>query len=91
MAEDDELSCKEVVELVTEYLEHALLPNQQQLVAAHLADCPGCAIYVAQIRTTITLLQHLTTTPEFPQNKRALHQIFQSWKSREDDSLASGT
>ncbi|GAC1366078.1 MAG: hypothetical protein NVSMB44_29010 [Ktedonobacteraceae bacterium] len=42
MPTDDELSCQQVVELVTDYLENALLPEMRTRLDAHVAECPGC-------------------------------------------------
>ena len=53
------LACKEVVELVTEYLEGALLPEQRAQLEEHLADCPGCRNYMEQVRLTISMLYQI--------------------------------
>lgn len=50
-----EISCRDVVELVTEYLEGALPASDRVTFEQHLADCPGCAEYLAQMRETIRL------------------------------------
>jgi anti-sigma factor RsiW len=46
------ISCREVVELVTDYLDGALSPEELARMEAHLAACPRCVTYVEQIRTT---------------------------------------
>ena len=46
------ISCREVVEIVTDYLEGALAPEQRARVDAHLAVCGPCVEYVAQMRVT---------------------------------------
>jgi anti-sigma factor RsiW len=46
------ISCREVVELVTDYLDGALSPEELARMEAHLAACPPCVTYVEQIRTT---------------------------------------
>lgn len=46
------ISCREVVELVTDYLEGALEPGERERFEAHLAACDPCVVYVEQIRTT---------------------------------------
>jgi len=50
------LSCQEVVELVTAYLEDALPPARRALVQAHLDACDDCSRYLDQIRTTVGAL-----------------------------------
>jgi anti-sigma factor RsiW len=49
------ISCREVVELVTDYLEGALDPEVEARFAKHLELCPPCVEYVGQIRTTSRL------------------------------------
>ncbi len=47
------ITCQEVVELITEYLEAALPPDETSLLEEHLNLCEGCVRYAAQIRTTV--------------------------------------
>jgi anti-sigma factor RsiW len=47
------ISCQEVVELVTDYLEGALSPSDVARFEHHLTICDGCAYYVDQIRMTV--------------------------------------
>ena len=49
----EHVSCQEVVELVTHYLEGALSPDEAALFEQHLNFCDGCDWYVDQMRTTI--------------------------------------
>jgi predicted anti-sigma-YlaC factor YlaD len=76
----EELSCQEVVGLVTEYLEAALLPATQTLFEEHIADCPGCETYLRQIQKTIDMLHQLAEEPMFPETRQELLQVFQTWK-----------
>ena len=50
---NDEFSCQEMVEVVTDYLDDALPPDERQRFERHLSYCAGCSPYVAQIRQTI--------------------------------------
>ena len=45
--------CRDVVELMTDYLEGALSARDRARFEAHLADCPHCVEYLAQIKATI--------------------------------------
>ena len=49
----EHISCQEVVELVTDYLEGAMEPGEVARFEHHLSLCEGCAFYVEQIRMTI--------------------------------------
>lgn len=79
-SEQDTLTCQEVVELVTDYLENALLPRTQTLFEEHVAGCPGCTNYVRQVQITIDVLRKLTQEPIFPETKEELLEIFREWK-----------
>jgi anti-sigma factor RsiW len=48
-----DLTCQEVVEVVTDYLEGALTAEQVAAFEAHLTLCDGCKYYVEQMRITI--------------------------------------
>jgi anti-sigma factor RsiW len=54
-----DLACREFVAMITAYLEGALPAEDADLVRAHLDLCPGCAEYLAQMRTTIAHLGHV--------------------------------
>jgi predicted anti-sigma-YlaC factor YlaD len=75
------LVCKEVVELVSDYLEGVLLPEKRAALAEHLAGCPGCTNYLEQVRLTIGMLRALAQEPVFPATKEELLQVFQQWKA----------
>ena len=47
------ISCQEVVELVTDYLDGAMAPEDVARFDHHLSLCDGCVFYVDQIRMTI--------------------------------------
>ncbi len=53
------LTCREVVELVSDHLDGRLAPRQRARVTAHLAACAECAAYVEQVRATIAALRRL--------------------------------
>ena len=54
-----ELTCQELVELITAYLENAL-PTEQQRFEHHLTYCRGCRAYMDQMRVTLRLLGTLS-------------------------------
>jgi hypothetical protein len=53
----DELACKDLVELVADYLDGALAPDRKDALERHLAGCDGCVEYVDQIASTMRALQ----------------------------------
>jgi anti-sigma factor RsiW len=60
------MTCRELVEIVTEYLEEALSDRNRLRFEAHLADCPHCRLYLEQMRLTITALGRLRDLPPLP-------------------------
>jgi predicted anti-sigma-YlaC factor YlaD len=75
------LVCKEVVELVSDYLEGVLLPEKRAALEEHLAGCPGCTNYVEQVRLTIGMLRTLAQESVFPETKEELLLVFRQWKA----------
>jgi anti-sigma factor RsiW len=53
MADATAISCQEVVEVVTDYLEGKLAPEDVAIFEAHLVLCDGCQWYLDQMRITI--------------------------------------
>jgi predicted anti-sigma-YlaC factor YlaD len=74
------LTCQELVELVTEYLEDTLPPAERARFEEHLVVCPGCRIYLDQMRQTIHTLGTLTEESISPKAKQDLLQMFRDWK-----------
>jgi len=73
------LSCQELVELVTDYLEGALEPADRRRFDAHIAVCSGCTRYLEQLRETIRLTGTITTDDLTPEAARALLDAFAAW------------
>ena len=82
-ANPNELNCQEVVELVTDYLEQALLPEKQAQFEEHIEECPGCDTYLEQVQQTILMLRKLSAQQTFPETKQDLLEIFRNWKKDE--------
>ncbi|HEX2086073.1 MAG TPA: zf-HC2 domain-containing protein [Solirubrobacteraceae bacterium] len=57
------MTCRELVELVTEYLEDALPAGRRVRFEEHVAECEGCRAYLAQIRAVVWLLRRLADHP----------------------------
>jgi predicted anti-sigma-YlaC factor YlaD len=51
------MSCRELVELVTDYFEGALDADERARFEAHLDECPGCRTYLDQMRVTLRLVR----------------------------------
>jgi anti-sigma factor RsiW len=80
MIDVEALSCQELVELVTDYLEGALDDRDVRAFEGHLARCDGCTEYVEQLRATIRVTGTLTPEDLGPEAESALLQAFRDWK-----------
>lgn len=80
MIDTEALSCQELVELVTDYLEGALDERDLRAFEGHLAGCDGCTEYLEQMRTTIRLVGTLTPNDLTQAAETALLQAFRDWK-----------
>lgn len=78
-----EMSCAELVELVTAYLEDALDRETRSRFEAHLADCTGCERYLDQFRETIARLGELPPRTLSAQARSELVAAFRGWHGRE--------
>jgi anti-sigma factor RsiW len=81
------VSCQELVELVTAYLEGSLSDPDRAAFEAHLALCPGCETYLDQYRRTIGLLGGLTEESLSAPARDRLLAAFRGWRT----SSGSGT
>ncbi len=80
MSNPADLSCQELVELVTAYLEGALSPADRDRFEAHLAICQGCRNYLDQMRKTIALTGRLSEEAIPAEASRQLLEVFRDWK-----------
>ena len=77
-----ELSCRELVRLITDYLEGTLSVRDRRRFDRHLRGCDGCTTYVEQMRQTIRLSGTLTEQDISPAAREELLAVFRDWKSR---------
>jgi anti-sigma factor RsiW len=76
-----DLVCQQVVELVTAYLEGALSRSDRRRLDKHLAGCPLCTEYLAQIRETIRLTGRVAPEDLTPQMRADLTDVYRSWRA----------
>jgi anti-sigma factor RsiW len=75
----DELTCKELVELVTAYLDGLLPSEERARFDEHLRDCPGCVAYLDQMRRTRQLTGMLREEQLTAEARDALLRAFHGW------------
>jgi anti-sigma factor RsiW len=64
-----QITCREFVELVTDYIEDQLAEARRIEVEIHLGACDGCETYLEQIRQTIAALRTLARAEDFPRTR----------------------
>jgi anti-sigma factor RsiW len=79
---NDQVSCKELVEIITGYLEGSLPVVERARFEAHLETCQGCRTYLEQMRQTIAVLGELKEETLDPQSRDDLLRLFSSWRER---------
>ncbi len=77
---ENEMTCQELVELVSDYLEGALPPSERERFEQHLSVCPGCTRYLAQMRRSIEMMGKLTEASIEPAERDELLELFRNWK-----------
>jgi anti-sigma factor (TIGR02949 family) len=76
----EHVSCQEVVELVTDYLEGALAAEDASLFEEHLNFCEGCVWYVDQIRATVATVGRVRAEDVPPETRDRLLAAFRDWR-----------
>ena len=76
-----ELTCRELVELVTDYLEGSLTPEERMRFEEHLLVCEGCSAYVDQLHKTIEVVGALQEDSIPLQMRDNLLAAFRAWKA----------
>ena len=80
-ADVEHLTCKEFVEVLTEYLEGALEPEERADIERHIVICRGCSNYVEQMRSTIDLLGRIAARAPADEPAPAALAIFREWQA----------
>jgi predicted anti-sigma-YlaC factor YlaD len=76
----DELTCRELVEVVTDYLEGRLAPAERVRFEEHVAFCSWCRTYLDQMRETVRLSGSLAEDDLSPEAREGLLRAFRDWK-----------
>jgi anti-sigma factor RsiW len=78
-----DVPCQQAVELMTDYLEDTLSWAARRRCEAHLAGCPHCTEYLAQMRETISLTGRLTPEDLTPQLRDEFVDLYRRWQSEQ--------
>jgi predicted anti-sigma-YlaC factor YlaD len=76
------ISCRELVEVITDYLDGALGPEETQRMDEHLKLCGPCSAYVEQMRTTVRLAAVATAELDLRPDRTELLRAFTEFRRR---------
>jgi anti-sigma factor RsiW len=76
----DYLTCRELVELVTEYLDGALDSRDRARFEEHVMTCPPCRAHIDQMRRTIDVLGHVPEESLTDAAEQDLLEAFRGWR-----------
>ncbi len=75
-----DMPCRELVEVITDYLEDALPDRDRLRFEVHLAECDGCRDYVAQFEQTIAVSGRIEAEQLSPALRDELLSAFRAWR-----------
>jgi predicted anti-sigma-YlaC factor YlaD len=76
-----EITCQELVELVTEYLEGSMAPGRRLLFEEHIAFCSPCSRYLNQMRETIAITGALREEDLDPDSRAMMLRAFREFSA----------
>jgi anti-sigma factor RsiW len=79
--EVDHVTCRELVERLTDYLDGVLAAEACAEIERHIVVCHGCSNYVEQFRTTIGLLGRIAADEPGDAQASAALAIFRHWQA----------
>jgi anti-sigma factor RsiW len=74
------MTCRQVVELMTDYLEGNLPARDRARFEEHIAGCDGCRAYLAQLQTTREMVGRIANEPMPASVERELIEAFRNWR-----------
>ncbi len=83
---DDDLTCRELVEVITDYFEGVMSDADHARLERHLSDCAGCQAVVSQFRTTIEVTGRLTEDQVSDEQRAAMRDVFRRWREAPSSS-----
>ncbi len=81
MSAPEAMTCKEFVELITEYLDLALDQQTRERFEHHLSLCDGCEVYLEQIRQTASAVGRIEEAHLSEPARSHLLDAFRDWKA----------
>jgi predicted anti-sigma-YlaC factor YlaD len=75
-------TCRQIVEVVTEYLDGGLATAERVAFERHVVICPPCRGYLSQIRNVTRVAAGLNENDLTPSTRQDLLKVFADWKQR---------
>ena len=75
-----DITCRQAVALMTDYLDGVLGPDDRAQIEAHLAECEGCAEHLRQIRITVVVTGPIGEDDLDPAAREDLMEIYRRWR-----------
>jgi len=75
-----DITCRQAVALMTDYLDGVLGPDDHALMEAHLAECESCAEHLRQIRITVTVTGRIRDEDLDPAAREDLMALYRRWR-----------
>ena len=79
--DEEEMTCRELVDVITDYLEETLSEADRARFDAHIAECPYCRSYLDQMRETISALGALSEESLSSPARDQLLAAFRDWRA----------
>ena len=79
-----DITCRQAVALMTDYLDDALGPDDHALIEAHLAECESCAEHLRQIRITVAVTGRIREEDLNPAAREDLMDLYRRWRRDRD-------
>jgi anti-sigma factor RsiW len=73
------MTCRQLVELVTDYLDNKLPPDETARFEEHIAGCQWCTRYLEQMRVTIRTLGRIDSESISPAAREGFLRVFRDW------------
>jgi anti-sigma factor RsiW len=82
LSKTNEMACRELVGVITDYLDGVLSVEDRRRFEAHLAECPYCVNYLEQMRKTIEATGALMGPEIAPDVRTQVLEAFAGWRER---------
>jgi anti-sigma factor RsiW len=76
-----DITCRELVELVSDYFEGALSDADRRRFESHVEMCEACTAYLGQMRETLRVVGSLEPEAISPEAEAELLAAFRGWKA----------